>query len=190
MIPIWEIVELIDWFNCFLRRTNFAKMTQQPRSLFSPVSGLVPVSSVSASLNSPVPSTLGVGLMMKEIWDDPLITQYGDKGWMCGYCGKHWNYINTSRVIRHLIPTYPAGTGIASCVQPLIKFSPNMEKAWEEYAETTTHLYHRRRNKNDTASLALNDRTTRIADAIALSGKSKRLKRSDDDTMALSLIPI
>jgi hypothetical protein len=103
---------------------------------------------------------------------------------MCAYCGGTWAYTNTSRVIRHLVPTYPAGTGIARCVHSIVKFDPQSEKRWEEFAETSTALYHRRRTSNDTASKALQERTYQIADSIAVSGSSKRLKRSDDDTLA------
>jgi hypothetical protein len=79
---------------------------------------------------------------------------------------------------------YPAGTGIGRWVHALVMFNHAAEKRWEEFAETSTALYHRRRTSSYTASKALHKQTSQIADLIVVSGSTKCLKRLDDDTLA------
>jgi hypothetical protein len=59
-----------------------------------------------------------------------------------------------------------------------------VKKHWEEFAEKSTTLYHQRRTSNNMASKSLCKQTSQIADSILVSGKTKHLKRSDDDTLA------
>jgi hypothetical protein len=88
-------------------------MAKPPPSFFSPGYGLL--SSVYVLMTSPVPSSLAAMLSMSSIWDDDKISHFnGSNGWCwcCGYCGTTWAYVNTSWVIRHLVPTHSLGKGI------------------------------------------------------------------------------
>ena len=133
---------------------------------------------MSVSMTSAVPSAQSTLPPMQNIWDDPLIIPKGDKGWRCGYCGSTWSYVNSSRVIKHLVPYYHAGKGINVCSHSLLKLSVMDKLRWEEFALNQSQTSDRRRNESDTASLLLRTRTNQIADSIQESSVAKRIKTS------------
>lgn len=136
-------------------------------------------------MTSPVPSSMGPLRSMHCIWDDDNITHFnGNKGWRCGYCGCTWDYVNTSRVIKHLVPTHHAGKGIGPCTHSLLRFTGNNNQQWNDFAANKSGMSDRRRNDAATAECTLNNRTSEIANSIHLVSQSKRMKRSDD-TQAL-----
>lgn len=147
------------------------------QSFFSP--GDATVSSISASLASAVPSSPLVS-SMHSLWDDELISKFADKGWRCGYCGGTWINVNSSRVIRHLVPSHPTGTGIVSCSHDLVSFSTEAKNRWVTFAASQTVTSERRRVTTESAALSLTHRTSDIADSIHIVGTSKRFKESDD----------
>ena len=157
-------------------------MARAPSAFFSPSQGSL--SSMSVSMNSAVPSAPIILRPMQSIWDDELITQAGDKGWRCGYCGSSWTYVNSSHVIKHLIPLYHAGKGINLCHHKLVPFCTNKKHQWEEFAASQSQSSDRRRNETDTASSKLRAKTLQIADSIQGANDAKRVKTCVPDAAA------
>jgi hypothetical protein len=71
---------------------------------------------------------------MSSIWDNHLITKFEGDGWQCGYCGGTRSYLNASYVLRHLVPTHPAGKSIVSCPHSISNFVANGKHQWVDFA--------------------------------------------------------
>ncbi len=155
-------------------------MGRTPSAFFSPSQGSL--SSMSVSQASVVPSSAATLPPLQSIWEDDLITPVGDRGWSCGYCGSSWSYVNSSRVIKHLIPLYHAGKGINLCSHDLVKFCRMKKQRWEDFAANQSQSSDRRRNETDTASSKLKAKTLLLADSIQESNDAKRVKTSVQDS--------
>ena len=157
-------------------------MPKSPSTFFSSSQGSL--SSMSVSMSSVVPSATAPVQRMHSIWDDILITPDGDKGWRCGYCGSTWGYVNSSRVIKHLVPLYHAGRGINLCTHSLETFGPSNKQRWDDFASHHSSSSDRKRNESDTSSSKLRAKTQQLADSIQGSNDAKRVKTCVADIAA------